>query len=163
MVSHPSDYPWSSYAFNALGKGNVLLTPHSLYLALGSDAMKRQDVYRALFEHYVPESTFKEIRDATNKAWVLGGGRFQEEVEQLLERQAKPKPKPKPKPRGGDRRSEKARKQATKRVSPNESDLFVLDNYPRLTNIPIMLIIKQLPLPPAKKIVGCNQRIESEY
>ena len=110
MVSHPSDYPWSSYAFNALGQENVLLTPHPLYLALGRDETKRQDVYRALFEHHVPGSVLKEIREATNKAWVLGGGRFQEEVESLLQRQAKPKP------RGGDRRSEKARKQASNRV-----------------------------------------------
>ena len=41
MVSHPSDYPWSSYAFNALGKENALLTPHPLYLALGRDETKR--------------------------------------------------------------------------------------------------------------------------
>ncbi|WP_031433980.1 transposase [Methylomarinum vadi] len=104
MVRHPGDYPWSSYHFNAFGKENALLSPHPLYLALGNDATKRQEVYQELFEQHVTESTIKEIRDATNKAWVLGGGRFQEEVERLLQRQAKPKP------RGGNRRSKKARK-----------------------------------------------------
>lgn len=104
MVSHPSDYPWSSYAFNALGKDNSVLTPDPLYLALGNDADERQAGYRALFDHHIPEKTLNEIREATNKAWVLGGGRFQEEVEKLLQRQVKPKP------RGGDRRPEKSRK-----------------------------------------------------
>jgi putative transposase len=44
------------------------------------------------------------IRDATNKAWVLGNDRFREKVEALLDRRAAPRP------RGGDRRSEAFRK-----------------------------------------------------
>lgn len=110
MVKYPEDYPWSSFAFNALGKDNALLTPHPLYNALGADATERLIAYRALFEHQVFERTFEEIRDATNKAWVLGDNRFQDEVERLLQRQAKPKP------RGGDQRSEKVKKQNIKRV-----------------------------------------------
>jgi REP-associated tyrosine transposase len=110
MVKHPGDYPWSSFACNAFGKPNALVTPHSLYRALGSDAEKRLEVYRALFKQQVPERMINEIREATNKAWVLGGDRFQQEIEQLLQRQAKPKQ------RGGDKRSEKARKIITNRV-----------------------------------------------
>ena len=77
MVRRPDDYPWSSYTFNALGKENSLLTPHSLYMALGGDVTKRQEAYQSLFAHHVvPDSTLNDIREATNKAWVLGGGRF---------------------------------------------------------------------------------------
>ena len=113
MVRRPDDYPWSSYTFNALGKENSLLTPHSLYMALGGDVTKRQEAYQSLFAHHVvPDSTLNDIREATNKAWVLGGGRFQEEIERLVQRQAKPKP------RGGDRRSERARKVMINRVCP---------------------------------------------
>jgi putative transposase len=110
MVKHPGDYPWSSFAFNALGKDDVLLTPHPLYNALGDNPEKRHSSYRALFEQRMSERKLAEIRDATNKAWVLGGNRFQEQIERFLQRQAKPKA------RGGDRRSDKVKKQKTNRV-----------------------------------------------
>ena len=35
MVKHPLDYPWSSYAANARGQDNLLITPHELYRQLG--------------------------------------------------------------------------------------------------------------------------------
>jgi len=41
MMKHPSEYPWSSYRTNALGQPNTLITPHSLYTALGK--MIRRD------------------------------------------------------------------------------------------------------------------------
>ena len=34
MVGDPSEYPWSSYQINALGKKSDLCTPHGLYLSL---------------------------------------------------------------------------------------------------------------------------------
>ena len=103
MVEHPAEYPWSSYHFNALGVENSLLTEHGLYSALGEDAFACQSAYRHLFEHHVPDKTIEAIRMATNKAWVLGAERFQQQIEDLTQRPAKPKP------RGGDRRSEKVR------------------------------------------------------
>lgn len=51
MVTHPSEYRWSSYAANALGNLNPLLTPHNLYQALGSSIEQRQAAYRGLFRH----------------------------------------------------------------------------------------------------------------
>lgn len=36
MVAHPYDQPWPSYACNADGRIDSLLTPHPEYLALGS-------------------------------------------------------------------------------------------------------------------------------
>jgi len=33
IVEQPSDYVWSSYPINALGKTSELCTPHPLYLA----------------------------------------------------------------------------------------------------------------------------------
>jgi len=50
MVDHPSDYPWSSYACNAIGKPTPMISPHDLYLQLGGNAAARQDNYRALFD-----------------------------------------------------------------------------------------------------------------
>ena len=42
MVSDPAHYRWTSYRHNALGAADSLMTPHALYLALGSSDKARQ-------------------------------------------------------------------------------------------------------------------------
>jgi putative transposase len=86
MVSHPAEYPWSSYHSNALDKEIKLLTPHPAYLALGCDNGTRKSAYRALFDEQIPALSLKKIRDATNKAWVLGNNRFKQQIEQQVGR-----------------------------------------------------------------------------
>ena len=111
MVEHPRDYPWSSYHRNALGEENELLTPHGLYHKLGSSNEKRQAAYRLLFRHRLAERTLDELREATNKAWVLGDSRFKEKIESQLNRPVSPKK------RGGDRKSkEYVKKQRVNRA-----------------------------------------------
>jgi len=39
-----------------------------------------QAAYRQLFKHHIPESSVVEIREATNKAWVLGNDRFKQRI-----------------------------------------------------------------------------------
>ncbi len=99
MVSHADEYPWSSYPCNAMGKENLLITPHPIYKGLGLTEVQRQLGYRALFDSHMSSADIEQIREATNKAWVLGNDRFKEKIEKLSARQAKPKA------RGGDRRS----------------------------------------------------------
>ncbi|TCI05102.1 transposase [Corallincola luteus] len=99
MVAHPAEYPWSSYQGNALDKAIALLTPHPCYIALGATPLLRKAAYQALFRHHIPDYTLKEIRDATNKAWVLGEGRFKEQIAKQTGRRTSPLG------RGGDRKS----------------------------------------------------------
>ena len=99
MVSHASDYPWSSYQGNAAGKPIALLTPHPMYRQLGRTDEERQGAYRALFRGRMPQRDLAAIRDATNKAWVLGGDRFKAQVEATTGRRSVPLG------RGGDRKS----------------------------------------------------------
>ena len=99
MVDRPGDYPWSSYAYNAQGKADELVTPHVLYNHLGSTDTERRKAYRQLFRSSLNEVTINDIREATNKAWVLGNDRFKKKVEKHLERRVTPKT------RGGDRKS----------------------------------------------------------
>jgi len=47
MVSHPREFPWSSYHCNAAGAENELVTPHSIYKRLGGTAKSRESGYRA--------------------------------------------------------------------------------------------------------------------
>jgi putative transposase len=99
LADLPAQYRWSSYHYNAKGIADPLVTPHEMYQSLGSDKERRREAYLALFHFAVNENTLKEIRDATNRAWVLGGNPFRKEVEELMQRQAAPKTK------GGDRKS----------------------------------------------------------
>jgi len=103
MVEHPSEYPWSSYRHNALGQLSPLLTAHIDYQRLGKTLDARQAAYRQLFKHHLSEDSLTEIREATNKAWVLGSDRFKQRIQKKLERPVAPKPK------GGDRKSEQFR------------------------------------------------------
>jgi putative transposase len=48
MVERPDGYRWSSYGFHGLGHDDPLLTPHPLYLRLGSTSSERQTAWRAL-------------------------------------------------------------------------------------------------------------------
>ena len=93
MVDHPRRYPWSSYAPNAQGKGNTLIQPHILYKRLGKDDPQRQAAYRALFRNHLSDTDLIAIRDATNKAWVLGSDRFKVKIEKLTQRRAEPLPR----------------------------------------------------------------------
>jgi len=110
MVQFPEEYPWSSYHGNALGKEDILLTGHSVYQALGKGTLERCKNYKALFEYQIGEKIIDEIREATNKAWVLGNDKFKEQIELLANRQCSPKPK------GGDRRSKGYRERINNRV-----------------------------------------------
>ena len=86
MVVQPSDYIWSSYQINALGKESELCTPHDCYLALGRDALQRQANYRELFQSHVDGALLESIRLAVNKGFVFGNSRFAEEIENLTGR-----------------------------------------------------------------------------
>jgi putative transposase len=81
MVESPADYPWSSYRANTLGESSRLVVPHSLYRCLGATPKERQAAYRALFPEGIDDRTLDAIRDATNKAWVLGDDRFREHID----------------------------------------------------------------------------------
>lgn len=99
MVAHPSEYPWSSYHSNALGLVNDLVTPHIEFTRLGLFPDARQTEYRQLFKQRISESSLNEIREATNKAWVLGSDKFKNRIQKKLDRPVEPSSK------GGDRKS----------------------------------------------------------
>lgn len=103
MVTDPGEYPWSSYRSNALGEPDSLVSPHALYRRLGRSRVKRQKAYRGLFEHEIGDEVVEQIREATNKAWVLGDLRFRDQIQAQLQRRVAPKAK------GGDRRSKEYR------------------------------------------------------
>ncbi len=100
MVGHPSEYPWSSYRHNALGEANELIVAHNLYQRLGRNAEQRQAAYRQLFKNHLSELLLTQIRESTNKSWVLGTEQFKRNIESQVTRRVEPAA------RGGNRKSE---------------------------------------------------------
>jgi len=98
---HPAEYPWSSYRYNALGEADSWVVPHGLYMSLADNSAERLSAYRALFDVDVENKTVDEIREATNKSWVLGSDYFKTMIKDKIDRPMNPREK------GGDRRSNK--------------------------------------------------------
>jgi putative transposase len=83
LVSDPGQYPWSSYSHYALGQLDRRLSPHPIYIGLGSTAAERQAAYRSSMPQVVEEETLQKIRVAVNSSCALGSPMF------LLETTAK--------------------------------------------------------------------------
>ena len=110
MVIHPSEYHWSSYRHNALGELNNLITPHGEYERLGLTREDKFKCYQELFALDLEQVVIDEIRENTNKCWVLGNKEFKSIIEQKLNRKSAPSE------RGGDHKSLKYQERRINRV-----------------------------------------------
>lgn len=84
MVRLPDEYCWSSYGYNALGDLNELITPHSIYQAIGSNMEQRLASYKALFKNHLDTDAIADIRKSCQTGTPLGNDRFREKIEQQL-------------------------------------------------------------------------------
>jgi putative transposase len=84
MVKQPADYPWSSYAANASGKYDNIVTPHACYLAIAASEHERRYAYRELFRQSLEPEQVHDIRATVQTGTPLGNDRFKEEIEQIL-------------------------------------------------------------------------------
>ena len=84
MVDHPARYRWSSYAANALGASNAVLTAQAGYLALGHFPNDRQSVYRTLFDAKLDSDELELLRSALQTGTPLGNEKFKAEIEAAL-------------------------------------------------------------------------------
>jgi putative transposase len=81
MVRHPGEYRWSSFAANALGLPDPLVTPHPVYLALRSTRRDRIAAYRRLCGEPLGEDLLAAIREAADSGLVLGSEHFKDRIE----------------------------------------------------------------------------------
>jgi len=100
MVDHPAEYRWSSYAANAQGQQDPIVTLHPSYLALGSSADKRQMAYRELFRRPLENPQLHEIRQTLNNELVLGSAYFKDRIEALTNRQVRLRQPGRPRTKG---------------------------------------------------------------
>lgn len=90
MVSDPAEYRFSSYCHNALRNCEPCLSPHPVYLALGSTPGTRRAAYRRLFRDHFDDENLGMIRKATNACLVIGDDAFQDRMENVLGRPVRP-------------------------------------------------------------------------
>jgi len=90
MVTHPSDYPWSSFQSHTAGVQARLWSPHEVYLRLGAVERIRAERYRDLFRARLDQQLVEEIRSSVNKGLALGGEQFKTELERATGRRMRP-------------------------------------------------------------------------
>lgn len=79
MVNMPEEYPWSSFAENALG-ANGWMQPHAEFLALGQSDAARRQAYLRLFDKPISRRQLTLIRGATHYCQPLANRRFKKEL-----------------------------------------------------------------------------------
>jgi putative transposase len=80
MAVLPDNYEWSSYALNTAPR-HSWLTPHSVYLALGRDAVERARVNRGFFHPLIAKNEIDLIRQAAHYSVPVGDERFRRGIE----------------------------------------------------------------------------------
>lgn len=89
MVRHPGEYRWSSFAANALGGPDPLVTPHPVYLALRATAADRLAAYRRMCGEVLADEVLAAIRQAANSGLALGDDVFKDRIEAATGRPAR--------------------------------------------------------------------------
>ncbi len=84
MVDLPAKYRWSSYAANALGVSNAVLTAHTEYMALGGSSDDRQSAFRGLFDQGLDSGELALVRSALQTGTPLGNEKFKAAIEATL-------------------------------------------------------------------------------
>jgi REP-associated tyrosine transposase len=88
MVTHPGDYPWSSYRANAWGLASDMVTRHSRLTGLGHTDEQRRAAYLQLFNAALTTHELEEIRAAANGGFALGSPEFVEQLGEIAGRPA---------------------------------------------------------------------------
>jgi len=83
MVSHPSEYPWSSYR-EKIGEVSGIIDPDPVFLSLAEDAGQRKQAYEKWALSAVPEGEWERIRDAVQRGHLTGKHQLEEEVAEKL-------------------------------------------------------------------------------
>ena len=84
LVSHPSEYRWSSYRCNASTEENKLTFRHDTYDSLGFSREERAQAYRSLFSSKLEPHEVTLIRQSATFSMPVGNSRFKKQIEKAL-------------------------------------------------------------------------------
>jgi len=83
MVSHPSEYLWSSYS-EKTGEELGIIDPDPAFLSLAEDEGQRKQAYEKWVLSAVPEGEWERIREAVQRGHLTGKHQLEEEVAEKL-------------------------------------------------------------------------------
>ncbi|TZF82924.1 transposase [Cognatilysobacter lacus] len=86
MVADASEYPWSSFHANALGRPEARVRPHPSWTALGTSDQERRCAYIALVRAGISDDEQAALNRCTAQQKAWGGERFRKEIEALVGR-----------------------------------------------------------------------------
>ena len=72
IVRAPEKYRWSSYLHHGLGTYDELLIEHPLYLSLGTSPEARQNTWREICGHQMPQDELGKLRQALKSGIIIG-------------------------------------------------------------------------------------------
>ncbi len=84
MVDHPEKYRWSSYAANALGASNAILSQHEEYINLGVSSEQRQQIYQGLFDDRLESEVIDFLSQSLQSGTPLGNDQFISQIEATM-------------------------------------------------------------------------------
>lgn len=88
MVTHPQDYPWSSYAHHTGLRADRLVTSHALYWELGNTPFAREAAYSELVRAGVNVTQQAALTESALRGWALGEPDFLEGLQKKTSRRA---------------------------------------------------------------------------
>jgi putative transposase len=80
IVQDPGDFRWSSFRCNGTGQADPVITPHSVYMALGLSAEERTRAYREFVAQGCNGREVDEIRLMTSHQRAFGGADFRRDL-----------------------------------------------------------------------------------
>lgn len=83
MVSHPSEYRWSSY-IEKTGEDFGIVDADPAFIGLAADETQRKQAYERWVLSAVPEEEWKRIREAVQRGHLTGNQKLEEEVAERL-------------------------------------------------------------------------------
>ena len=86
MVAQAKDYPWSSHAHYVGIRSDKLLSPHTLFWALGNTPFAREAAYAQLVQSGIHPQQLQAITDSAMRGWALGAPEFVENLQKKTTR-----------------------------------------------------------------------------
>lgn len=99
LVQQARDYPWSSHAHCVGLRQDRLVTPHSLFWALGNTPFAREAAYAELVHAGISDREQAAMTDAALRGWALGSAAFVDSLQTLTARRVQPRRPGRPKNR----------------------------------------------------------------
>lgn len=86
LITEAKDYPWSSFGHYAGLRRDALITPHSLYWALGNTPFGREAAYAEMVRSGVSMDQQNALTRSALNGWALGEDEFVAELQKQTER-----------------------------------------------------------------------------